>query len=138
MFIIFIIVLSASLAAASAHLYTALTLQAQTIRYAVKQVQLEQYTQGVLAYAIAHVAHVVTLQQQIACEKQVLITCDLFNNSSGGFIQGIITYKSAPDGYLIEVRMSRLGEFVGGVRARIMREVTLEKVMYSCVALDAF
>ena len=100
MFIIFITLLAASLAAVSAHLYTALTLQAQTVGYSVQAVQLEQYTQGVLAYAISHIARVVTLQQQIEREKQAHVLCDIFNNSYDGFIQGAIYYTSAPDGYL--------------------------------------
>ncbi len=129
MFIIFITLIAASLAAVSAHLYTALTLSGQTIEYAIQAVRLEQYTQGVLAYAIAHIARQ---------EKEKVAMCDIFNNSQDGFVQGIISYTNAPDGYLIEVRMSRLGQSVGGVRARIVRESTPEKVLYSCVALDAF
>lgn len=129
MFIIFITLLAASLAAVSAHLYTALTLQAQTVGYAINRVQLEYSTQGVLAYAIAHIARQ---------EKEKAAVCDIFNNSQDGFIQGVISYTNAPDGYLIEVRMSRLGQSVGGVRARILRESSPEKVLYSCVALEAF
>jgi len=138
MFIIFITLLAASLAAVSAHLYTALTLQGQTVEYAIQAVRLEQYTQGVLAYALAAVAHGASLQQQIEREKAVSVVCDLFNNSADGFIQGTITYKSAPDGYLIEVVITRAGQAAGGMRAQIMRETSVEKVVYSCVALQTF
>lgn len=138
MFIIFITLLAASLAGVSAHLYTALTLQAQTVEYAIKAVQLEQYTLGILAYALAEVAHGATLQQQIEREKEVLVNCEIFNNSHDGFIQGLMTYKRAPDGYFVDISIAKAGQEAGGVRAHIMREATTQKVIYSCVALEAF
>lgn len=138
MFIIFITLLAASLAAVSAHLYTALTLQGQTVEYAIQAVRLEQYTQGVLASALAAVAHGASLQQQIEREKAVTVACDIFNNSADGFIRGAITYKSAPDGYLIEVAITRARQPAGGIRAQILRETSVEKVVYSCVALQTF
>jgi hypothetical protein len=119
-------------------LYTALTLQAQTVEYAIQSIQLEEYKNGVLAYAIAQIAHTVSLQQQVAREKQIAVACDLFNNSQDGFVQGTIVYKSAPEGYQVKVSLTKAGQAVGGLHALIMRETATDKKVYSCVALEAF
>ncbi len=138
MFIIFVTLLAASLTAVSAHLYRALTLQAQTVEYVIQAVQIEQYAQGVLAYALAHVAHLGSLQRQIEHEREVIVACDIFNNSYNGFIKGVVKYIHTTNGYLIEVFIFSSDQKVGGLRAKIFCERTLKEVIYSCVALEAF
>ncbi|MBY0110158.1 MAG: hypothetical protein K2X90_03550 [Candidatus Babeliaceae bacterium] len=138
MFIIFITLIAASLAGVSSHLYRALMLQAQTVEYTIQAVQLEQYVQGVLAYALAQVAHSSNLQSQIDHEREAIVACDIFNNSYDGFIKGVVKYTSITGGCLIEAFILKSGQKVGGLRAKILRESTLKKVIYSCVSLEAF
>lgn len=138
MFIIFLTVLAGGLAAVCAHVYTALTLAGQTVEYSLKAVAVEQYTQGILAYALADIAYSESLRQHLEQVKRVSKVCDLFYTSADGFVSGAVTYDLLPDGYIIEIAVTRSGQAVGRMRAQILRESGNEKVVYSCVALQSF
>lgn len=124
MFIVFVTILAAGLAVLSAHLYTTLTFQAQTVEYTLAVFKREQARDGALAYAIAYLAENPVFQQKIEREREAHLICDIFNNAP-------ITYRAVSQGYSIEIRPYN-------IKALIMREATPEKVVYSCVAIEHF
>lgn len=130
MFILFVILLSASLAGLATHVYTTLTLQAQTVEYATQAFRYEQCAQGMLCYALAYVASQDTVPDELPC--------DIWNNATDGYIQGKIVCKATSHGYNIEVRVSVQMLWVKGLRAQVIREINSGKKVYTCVAIEPF
>ncbi len=130
MFILFVILISASLAGLATHLYSTLTLQAQTVEYTAQAFKYEQCAQGMLCYALAYVASQDKLPDELAC--------DIWNNAADGYIQGKIVCKTTNHGYDIEVRVFVQTLWVKGLRARVIQEINSGKKVYTCVAIEPF
>lgn len=130
--------IASSLAGLASHLYTTLTLQAQTVAAVQTLFTYEQYLQGFLSYAVAAVAHDSALQKEIAHQEKVSRRADMWDDAKNGFIVGDLVYRHMPSGYMIEIKLMRQGTFCGGIRAHIIKQEDGQKNIYSCVAIETF
>ena len=122
--------IATSLMAGSAYLYQAVTLQSQTVSYALHAEQFRQYAYGMLTYALALLA--------THGDRKQALGCDVFNTQADGFVRGTIQYTKAANGYTIQGKITRSGDPLGGFRARIKRQMIGQRVTYSCVAFEIF
>lgn len=130
MFIIFITLIAASLAALATHLYTTLSFQAQTVEYTLIAFQQEQYLQGSLAYGLSLLARDNYLVQEVDVAGQATRMCDAMHTH--------IDYTKTKDGYAVTISLLQEQRVVSGLRAAIVLDDSSGKKLYSCVAIEPF